>query len=181
MERTESSGNATEVSRGGVLCPHSTLPEDLSPPGAMQCVQADRADIGWRRRGRTGNFRASKKPKGIKHGERGRRPGAGRKPKSLVSHVLSGPSRTDWHGDQGATAAAFLAMPAPASARDWRPSDAELKALWPLDARPASSDPRRRRPARADLRVPSCAGEARCPMVSPEGLAPECERAIRSY
>ena len=62
----------------------------------------------------------------------GRRPGAGRKPKSLASHRLAGTFRADRHGDRAATAAAVLPMPAPLSARDWRPSVAEVQALSPL-------------------------------------------------
>ena len=63
----------------------------------------------------------------------GRRPGAGRKPKSLASHVLSGTFLPDRHGDRtGTAAAAVLTMPAPASACDWRPSEAEIQALSPL-------------------------------------------------
>ena len=62
----------------------------------------------------------------------GRRPGAGRKPKPLASHVLSGTFRPDRHGDKATTAAAVLPMPAPLSACDWRPTEAEVGALSPL-------------------------------------------------
>jgi hypothetical protein len=62
----------------------------------------------------------------------GRRLGAGRKPKSLALHALQGTLRPDRHGHQQATAAAVLPMPAVSSARDWRPSEAEVQALSPL-------------------------------------------------
>jgi hypothetical protein len=58
----------------------------------------------------------------------GRRPGAGRKPISLAVHTLRGTVRPDRHL---AATAAVLRMPA-SSARDWRPTDAEIKPLSPL-------------------------------------------------
>lgn len=62
----------------------------------------------------------------------GRRPGSGRKPKSLALHALSGTFRADRHGHQVTTTAAVLPMPAVTSARDWRPSEAEVRSLSPL-------------------------------------------------
>ena len=62
----------------------------------------------------------------------GRRPGAGRKPKSLALHALQGTFRADRHGHQVTTTAAVLPMPAPTAAHDWRPSAGELGALSPL-------------------------------------------------
>lgn len=59
----------------------------------------------------------------------GRRPGSGRKPKSLALHRLHGTLRRDRHGE-AATAAAVLPMPR--TATEWRPSEAEVTALSPL-------------------------------------------------
>ena len=62
----------------------------------------------------------------------GRRPGSGRKPKSLALHKLEGTYQASRHAHRAASpTAAVLTMPRTAPAVDWQPSEAEWAELSP--------------------------------------------------
>ena len=62
----------------------------------------------------------------------GRRPGSGRKPKSLALHKLEGTYQASRHAHRAASpTAAVLTMPRAAPAVDWQPSEAEWAELSP--------------------------------------------------